>query len=365
MKRKAIYVTKTYLPTLSEYVKYLKRIWKSGWITNHGPLVNLLEKKLKKYLSVKNLFIVSNGTIGLQISIKALDIKGEIITTPFTYIATTSSIIWENCKPVFVDIDPETFCLDANKIESAITKNTKAIVAVHVFGVPCDVEKIEKISKRFHLKVIYDAAHAFGVTYKGKSLLSFGDISILSFHAAKIFHSAEGGAIICKKNIAKRIAFMRNFGHKGYDKDFHGLGINGKNSELHAAMGLSVLPKINTIIKKRKNISQTYDAYFKKTTLRKTKISSKIKYNYGYYPIVFKSETELLRVKNALNKNHIYPRRYFYPSLNTIDYVKKFHKEYSCPISESISKRILCLPLFYDLNKSDIKRISKIVLENI
>lgn len=362
MKNKSLYVTKTYLPSLSEYTRYLKIIWKSGWITNHGQMVNVLEKKLKKYLSAKNLYFVSNGTIGLQISLKALGIKGDIITTPFSYIATTSSMIWENCRPIFVDIDPETLCIDANKIESVITKNTKAIIAVHVFGIPCDVEKIETIAKKYHLRVIYDAAHAFGVKYKGESLLNFGDISIVSLHATKIFHTAEGGAVICTDEIAKKVSFMRNFGHKGHDKNFFGLGINGKNSELHAAMGLSLIPKIDQLIKKRKTISEMYDSYLKNTDLKRLKIKPEISFNYGYYPIILKSESQLLRVKGALAKKNIYPRRYFYPSLNTIDYIKKSYTSMPCPISEDISKRILCLPLFHDLTKKDVKRVSESIL---
>lgn len=357
-----INVTKTYLPPIEEYTKYLKNIWKTGWITNHGPLVKKLETKLKKYLGVKHLFFVSNGTTALQIAIKSLELKKKIITTPFSYVATTSSIVWENCVPVFVDINPNTLNIDANKIESAINKNTQAILATHVYGNPCDIEKIEKIAKKHNLKIIYDAAHAFGVQYKNKSLASYGDISILSFHATKIFHTVEGGAIITNNDkTAHKISYMRNFGHTGIEKpeDFHGIGINGKNSELHAAMGLCVLPKINQIIESRKKINKLYDKLLitKNLDIKKPKIRPNTIYNYSYYPIILPSEKILLKIKNSLNKQNIFPRRYFYPSLNKLNYVNSKPME----ISQNISEKILCLPLYKELKENEIFKISKII----
>ena len=282
---KIINVTKTYLPPLEEYTKYLKDIWETGQLTNNGPLVKKIEIKLKKYLNVKHLFFVSNGTTALQIAIKSLKLKKEIITTPFSYVATTSSIIWEGCKPIFVDIDHDTLNINANKIEAAINKNTEAILTTHIYGNPCDVEKIKKIAKKYNLKVIYDAAHTFGVQYKNKSLISYGDISVLSFHATKIFHTVEGGAIITNdEKIANKIYYLRNLGFKNQES-FQGLGINGKNSEFHAAMGLCILPKIEQLIKARKKISKLYDSllFAKNLNIKKPKIRTNTIYNYSYY----------------------------------------------------------------------------------
>lgn len=354
-------VTKTYLPSLTEYYKYLRKIWKSNWITNNGSLAVELERKLKDFLGVKNLIFVNNGTIALQIAIKSLGIKGEIITTPFSYVASTSSIVWENCKPVFVDIDPQTLCIDTKEIIPAITKKTQAILAVHVYGNICNIEEIGKIAKKYRLKVIYDASHAFGVTYKGSSVLSYGDVSTLSFHATKIFHTAEGGALVTNNDkFAKVFSYMRNFGHNGEEK-FFGLGINGKNSELHAAMGLCVLPAVKRQMKKRKKLSDLYDTLLFHPSLRRPKTDKKSVSNYSYYPIVFKSEKKLLRAKKNLLINDIKPRRYFFPSLNSLPYVPKR----SCPISENISRRILCLPMYASLSEKDVRKVSSLVLQSI
>lgn len=355
-----INVTKTFLPPIEEYNQYISKIWQSCWLTNQGPLLRELEGKLSEFLNVKNLNYVTNGTIALQLSLKALDIvEGEIITTPFSYVATTSSILWERCKPVFVDIETYNFTIDADKIEQAITPNTKAIMPVHVFGYACNVEKIEEIAQKYNLKVIYDGAHAFGSVYKGKSLLSYGDISTCSFHATKLFHTVEGGACIVKdKKISDKLELIKRFGH---NIDEHiCLGINGKQSEFHAAMGLSILPYINGIINERKKISQFYDSLLK----NKLKIPEKqedLDYNYSYYPVVFESEKQLLKVFWALNQENIYPRRYFYPSLNTLNYVKGE----SCPISEDISSKIACLPLYAGLENNNIEKIIKIIEQNI
>src|SRR6185437_9557092 len=239
---KKIHVTKSFLPPLNEYQEYLSKIWKSGQLTNQGPLLKEFETKVADYLGVHNFHFVANGTLALQVAKRALDItEGEIITTPFTYVATTSAILWERCKPVFVDIEPNTFCIDADKIEAAITSKTKAILPVHVFGFPCDVEKIEAIAKKHKLKVIYDGAHAFGVKLKGRPLLSYGDIATCSFHATKLFHTIEGGCVIVNddKNLSDRLELIKHFGHFG--DDHYMLGINAKASEFQAAMGLSNL----------------------------------------------------------------------------------------------------------------------------
>lgn len=354
-----IFVTKSFLPPLEEYQKYISQIWKSGKLTNQGPLLKELESKLSNFLNVDNFHYLSNGTIALQLALNALDIKeGEIITTPFSYVATTSSILWERCKPVFVDIEEDNFTIDADKIEQAITSKTKAIMAVHVFGYACDVEKIDKIAKKYNLKVIYDAAHAFGSKYKNKSLLSYGDISTCSFHATKLFHTVEGGACIVKdKKISDKLELAKRFGHTG--DDHFQLGINAKNSEFHAAMGLSNFPYIGQIIDERKSISLMYDELL--SNLQKPLKQKDLEYNYAYYPVIFEDQKQLLRVFEVLGKENIFPRRYFYPSLNKLPYVDGKN----CPISEDISTRIACLPLYIELAKEILEKIAKIIKDNI
>ena len=281
--------------------------------------------------------------------------SGEVITTPFSYVATTSSILWEHCKPVFVDIEPNTFCIDADKIEASITENTKAILAVHVFGFPCDVEKIELIAKKHDLKVIYDAAHAFGVVYKGRSLLSYGDISTCSFHATKLFHTIEGGAIVVKDDsVNSNTDVIKRFGHEGDDHIM--LGLNAKASEFQAAMGLTNLKHIDEILDKRKKICDLYDTLLKGViTIPSPK--GDVGRNYAYYPVLFKDEKTTLAAIRVLNANNIYPRRYFYPSLNKIDYINGG----SCKVSEDIASRILCLPLYPDLSHENVKKISELI----
>lgn len=351
-----INVTKSFLPPFDEYENYIKQIWESGQLTNQGTLVKDFEKQLSIYLDVDNFHFVTNGTIALQIALKALDItEGEVITTPFSYVATTSAILWERCTPVFVDIESDTFCIDADKIEASITPDTKAIMAVHVFGNPCDVEKIDKIAKKHNLKVIYDDAHAFGVKYKGKSLLDYGDASICSFHSTKVFHTIEGGCIIAKDNaVSDKIELIKKFGHNG--DDHYRLGINAKASEFQAAMGLTNLKYFDGIIKDRKTAVQLYDVNI--VGKKRYQHNSDVEQNYSYYPVVFKDEKTLLNVMKDMEKENIFPRRYFYPSLNTLPYITV---QNSCPVSESISKRILCLPLFVDLAEKDILRICKVV----
>lgn len=353
-----INVTKPFLPPRAEYDAYLDGIWQRNWLTNNGPLVNELELKLKEFLGLNHVLYLSNGTIALQIAIKALDLKGEIITTPFSYVATTSSIVWEGCKPVFVDIHPHTFNIDPGKIEAAITPATSAILATHVFGNPCDVHAIDAIAIKHNLKVIYDGAHAFGVTLQGKSVFEFGDISTCSFHATKLYHTVEGGAMFSTMpDLIHKMAYLRNFGHNG-PNEFFGLGINGKNSEFHAAFGLVNLKYISEILDRRKYLAQHYKQ--KLTGLRHTvqKIHDGVLYNHGYYPVVLESETMLLKIVEQLNLHWIYPRRYFYPSLSTLPYVQST----ATPVADDISKRILCLPLFHDLKEEEIDMIIRIML---
>jgi dTDP-4-amino-4,6-dideoxygalactose transaminase len=353
-----INVTKPFLPPKEEFDKYIDGIWQRNWITNHGPLVCELEIKLKEYLNVPHLLFLNNGTLALQIAIKALDLKGEIITTPFSYVATTSSIVWEGCNPVFVDIDQQSFNIDSQKIEAAITPNTTAILATHVFGNPCDVEEIEAIAQKHGLHVIYDAAHCFGTNYKGKSIFHYGNISTTSFHATKLFHTGEGGAVFTKQpELLKKMAYLRNFGHET-PVDFAMVGINGKNSELHAAMGLSVLPHMSAILNKRKELSKYYDTILKNLRAGKQFVLKGTDYNYSYYPIVFENEELLQRSMQELNKYQVFPRRYFYPSLDTLNYVEAQH----CPVSRDIASRILCLPLFHDLSFEEMDMIARLLL---
>ncbi|RKE97999.1 DegT/DnrJ/EryC1/StrS family aminotransferase [Ichthyenterobacterium magnum] len=356
-----INVTKTFLPPQEEYQAILKQAWDIGWITNRGVLVKELEERLKKKLQVPNIIATTNGTLPLQIAIKALGLTGEIITTPFSYVATTSSIVWEGCTPIFVDIHPEYLTIDETKIEAAITTKTTAIFATHVFGNPCDVKAIEVIAKKHNLKVVYDAAHCFGVTYKGQSIFNYGDISTCSFHATKLFHTGEGGAMFTNsKAIHDTLFYHHNFGHQG-PESIQGIGVNAKMSELQAAMGLAVLPYIEDVIDKRKAICEAYSSAFSKTELQSLKIRKNTNWNYSYFPVIFKNETQLLNVKAALEKEQIFTRRYFYPSLNNLDYVNKV----SQPISDTISKRVLCLPLFYDLPIIDVNKIIALVLKQL
>lgn len=352
-----IEVTKPFLPPLELYQKRISEVWERNWLTNDGPLVKELEARLKAYLDVAHLLFLTNGTIALQIAIKALKLKGEIITTPFSYVATTSSIVWESCSPIFVDIDKESLNIDPQSIEAAITEKTTAILATHVYGNPCDVDAIDLIAKKYNLKVIYDAAHCFGTQYNNKSILNYGDISTISFHATKLFHTIEGGAVVTNDAaLNKKMAYLRNFGHDGIEK-FNGVGINGKNSEMHAAMGLTNLDYAGAILEKRKSDHDLYDQYLAPLKLDKPKISAEAGYNYSYYPVIFNSETECLQIVQSLKQHQIFAKRYFYPVLSGLDYVP--FKE--MPVAEDISKRILCLPLYYQLTAEEIGLICEII----
>ena len=356
-----INVTKTYLPNKEKYKKYIDEIYENGWLTNNGPLVQRLEKRLAKYLGVKNIILVSNGTVALEIAYRTLDIKGFAITTPFSFVATTSSLVTNNILPIFADIDSNSFNLDPKNIEKLITPNTSAIVPVHVFGNACEVEQIEKIANKHNLKVVYDAAHAFDVKYKDKSVLNYGDISTLSFHSTKLFHSIEGGALIINDDeLVQKARYLINFGIKNSEEIPH-LGTNAKMNEFEAAMGLCVLDDIEEIKEKRKDILEIYRkeledlVYFQEQNINATE-------NYSYFPVVFKTETQLLKVQKALNDENIFPRRYFYPSLDTLEYIEPKQK---CKISRDISKRILCLPIYAELTKAEQNSILNIIKQNI
>lgn len=354
-------VTKPFLPPKEEYDFYQAQIWERNWLTNNGPLVNELELKLKEYLNLKHLLFTSNGTIAIQLAIKALDLRGEIITTPFSYVATTSSIVWENCVPIFADIDPERLTLDPTKIEARITQDTSAILATHVYGIPCHVEEIEAIAKKHNLKVIYDAAHAFGTSYKNKSLLDYGDVSTLSTHATKLYHTVEGGAVVTQNSdLLKRLANMRNFGHDGPEK-FDGIGINGKNSEFHAAMGLTNFNHITEILSQRKKQWLSYQQKLKDFNGKLVSIPAHTKYNHAYFPIIFKDEGALLKAMSLLERNKIYIRRYFYPTLNSLNYITCKNET---PIANDIANRVACLPLYHTLTVEEQDMIVRLILRS-
>ncbi|MFA5573961.1 MAG: DegT/DnrJ/EryC1/StrS family aminotransferase [Brumimicrobium sp.] len=353
-------ITKPFLPPEEEYNEYLKGIWKRNWLTNMGPLANELEVKLMEHLKVDNLLFVTNGTIALQMAIKALNLSGEIITTPFSFVATTSSIVWEGCQPVFVDIDADSLNIDPEKIEAAITEKTSAILATHVYGNPCDVVAIAEIAKKHHLKVIYDGAHAFGVQVHGKSIFEYGDISTCSLHATKLYHSIEGGLVICNNEaLNQKLKYIRNFGISGFST-FAELGINGKNSEFHAAMGLTNLKYIDKIHDKRKQVAQWYAMGLKDFKHQVQVWHKDATNNFAYYPILLNSEKQLLELVQVLDENNIQTRRYFYPSLaNGLPYLEST----TMPITDEVAKRVLCLPFYYDLSEGEVEKICLSILE--
>lgn len=356
-------VTKTYLPDKAKLDAYIERIYASGWLTNNGELLCELEKQLCEYFGVEHLLLVSNGTLALQIAFKALDLTGEVITTPFSFVATSSSLVWENLTPVFTDIDKDSFNLNPELIESKITDKTSAILPVHVFGNACEVEQLEKIAQKNNVKLIFDAAHAFGVKNDTKSVLNYGDASILSFHSTKIFHTIEGGAIVFKEKAHyDKAKLLINFGISGYDK-IDTVGINCKMNEFQAAMGLAVLSEMDIVFAQREVIWNRYFDFFQGIPdIVLQKINDDFSKNYSYFPVVFQTEEVLLKVRDALMKNDIFPRRYFYPSLNKLSYINEYQ---SCPFSESIAERILCLPIFPGLSIEVQNLICKIVEENI
>jgi dTDP-4-amino-4,6-dideoxygalactose transaminase len=355
-----ITVTRSFLPPVEEYERYLAGIWDRGWLTNHGPLVGELETRLRDYLGVAHLLYVANGTLALQIALRALDLRGEVITTPFSYVATTSSLLWEGCDPVMVDIDPERLTIDPVRIEEAITDRTSAILATHVYGNPCDVERIARIADEHGLKVIYDAAHAFGSLYDGQPVFRYGDVSTASFHATKVFHTVEGGAVCTDSSeTAAAAALLRNFGHTGAN-EFARVGINAKNSEFHAAMGLCNLPHLETNLARRRSIADRYTRNLHGLPLRRPQIDARCSWNVAYYPVILASEAGLCRVTATLNAHNIYPRRYFYPSLATLPFVERRHPT---PISDDVSPRVLCLPLYPALAPEQVDMICDLIAQ--
>ena len=357
-KPKPIFVTAPTLAPLDEYAEILKSAWESGILTHNGPLVQRLEKELKHHLQVKNLVAVTNGTIAMQMAIRALNVTGEIITTPFTWIATASAIRWERCTPVFVDIDPETLNIDPTKIAEKITDQTTAILPVHVFSNPCDVAAIEAIATKHQLKVIYDGAHAMDVEYEGRNLLEYGDISCVSFHATKLFNTGEGGACVTLDDgLDASLKRIRFFGYNE-EKQVVDDGFNGKMTEVHAALGLANLKYLSESKRKRREIFDQYHANLSDLDYIRFQKIIPDSYNYSYMPIIFDSEKRLLAVFNRLLENKIMARRYFYPSLTEIQCL---HRHDSTPISDSIAATILCLPSFNELTTNKIDEICSII----
>lgn len=361
MHHRPIYVTQPTLAPLSDVIPLLEGVWDSGVMTHNGPLVQRFEKECASALGIKQMVAVGNGTIAIQMAIRALELSGEIITTPFTFVATINAILWEHCTPVFVDIDPDTLNMDPKKIAAAITSKTVAIMPVHVFGNPCNVEAIQKIAGAHGLKVIYDAAHAVGADYNGQSLLSYGDISVTSFHATKMLNTAEGGGCITMDDeLHRRLQQIRFFGYDE-NKEIVRNGFNGKMTEVHAAVGIANLAYLARALADRKRKHTRYqDLLSESPRLAFQKINQST--NYSYFPVVFQSEEAVLYVANSLQENGIVPRRYFYPSVNTYTEIVNYQP---APVSEDIANRILCLPLYYNLSDGDIDRIAQLVLDAV
>jgi dTDP-4-amino-4,6-dideoxygalactose transaminase len=353
-----IYITKTFSAPLDEYIKELSDIWDSHVFSNDGPKVIKFKENLKKYFSLGEIFLMCNGTLPIQIGLRSVIAPGktEIITTPFSYIATTSAILWEGGVPIFIDIDPVNLTIDEKLIEEKISSKTAAILATHVYGNPCNINAIELISKKYNIPVIYDGAHAVGVEYKNKSLLTFGDISTTSFHATKVLHTGEGGmAIVNNPLFKKKVAQMMNFGHITAS-DFGGIGINAKMSELSGALGVCNLRHFERHIHLRKENFNIYDSSLKFNNYNRFNLRDFTKPNYSYYPIIFESEQSLIKVQSSLESIGVFPRRYFYPSLSKLQFLPKFE---NTPISDSIAQRVLCLPISAHYTYEQLSIISK------
>ncbi len=366
--REPIYVTRPALPPLDEFVEYLRKIWDTRILTNNGPFHQQFEKELAEYLGVKYLSVFANGTLALVTALQALRITGEVITTPFSFVATTHSLWWNNIKPVFVDIEPDYFNLDPEKIEAAITPLTTAIMPVHVYGNPCRVDEIQKIADTYGLKVIYDAAHAFGVTVNGNSILNYGDLSVLSFHATKTFNTIEGGAIICHDEKTKRrIDFLKNFGFAD-EVTVVEPGINAKLNELQAAYGLVQLKHVDNYISKRKSIAELYRHKLKNIKgLRMLSDIPGVRHSYTYFPILIDEYSYGVSrdtVYKVLKDNNIYGRRYFYPLISQFPTYRGLisAKSENLPNATKVASQVICLPIYPDLEGDFVELICRILI---
>jgi dTDP-4-amino-4,6-dideoxygalactose transaminase len=362
------YITQPFLPPLEEFTPYLEKIWQEKWLTNNGSFHRQFESKLAGYLGVSQMSLFTNGTIALITALQALRITGEVITTPYTFVATAHSLLWNKNQPVFVDIDPETFNLDPEKVEAAITPQTSAILAVHIYGTPCDTEKLQQIADVYGLKLIYDAAHAFGVQHNGESVLNQGDLSILSFHATKVFNTFEGGAIICNdKKLKQRIDYLKNFGFAD-EVTVMAPGINGKMSEFQAAFGLLQLEYIDQCIASRKTIANLYREELKETQgVRLLPAGVEGEGNDSYFPILIEPEYPLTRdeLYSKLGEDEIYARRYFYPLVSDFPMYRGLPSAdaKNLPIAKQIADQILCLPIYPELSNEQQRTIIQLVTE--
>jgi dTDP-4-amino-4,6-dideoxygalactose transaminase len=366
MSDNPIFVTKPNLPSLEEFIPYLEDIWSSGTLTNCGPMHQRLEEELAGFLGVPNVCLFNNATNALMVALRALDIAGEVITTPYSFIATSHSILWNGNQPIFVDIDPNTLNMDPSKIEEAITEKTSAIMPVHCYGTPCDVDAIEAIAKKHGLKVIYDAAHAFAVDCHCGSVLNHGDLSVLSFHATKVFNTFEGGAIICKDAaVKKRIDLLKNFGIQD-EVTVCDVGMNGKMSEVNAAFGLLQLKTIRDSIEKRKYIAQLYKLELAGIAgIRYLQSDVQAKLNYGYFPVLVGDDYPLGRdaLYELLKQNGIFARRYFYPLLSDFPMYSQLPSasRTNLPVAANAANSVLCLPIYSSLSESDALRVSGLI----
>lgn len=367
MEDKQITVTSPLLPPLEEFIPYLEKIWDSKWITNNGQFHQQLEEALCDYLGVKYISVFTNGTLPLITALQALRITGEVITTPYSFVATTHALWWNGIKPVFVDIDPQTLNLDPKKIERAITPKTTAIMPVHVYGNPCNMEEIQAIADKYGLKVIYDAAHAFGVRINGESILNFGDMSTLSFHATKTYNTIEGGALVCKdEQTKKRIDYLKNFGFAG-ETEVVAPGINAKMDEVRAAYGLLNLKYVDKAIENRKLIAQTYREGLKSIKgISCLHDIEGVRHNYSYFPIfVDENEYGLTRdeLYNKLKENNILGRRYFYPLISDFSTYRELDSANpsNLPIANKVAEQVICLPIYDNLELEDVERVINVI----
>lgn len=362
-----IFVTSPLLPPLEEFIPYLEQIWESRVLTNGGDFHQQLEHELARYLGVKYVSLFSNGTLALLTAMQTLRIRGEVITTPYSFVATSHSLLWNGLTPVFADIDPHSFNIDPNKIESLITPNTSAILPVHCYGIPCDTDRIQKIADTYGLKVIYDAAHCFGVKENNSSILNHGDLSVLSFHATKVFNTFEGGAIICHDLKTKqRIDYLKNFGF--FDETtIMAPGINGKMNEVQAAMGLLQLKHIDHALEERKKIYLRYVQLIEKfvPSLSFVKPNDSTEWNFSYFPVLFSGELSALRddAYHALRQQGIYARRYFYPLISEFQMYRQFASADAAhlPVAWQTSRGILCLPIYPGLTADEQERIVSVI----
>lgn len=358
-------VSRPFLPPRREYDELLDGIYERCWLTNNGPLVHELEGALGARLDVAAPLFVANGTVALQLAIKALGVEGEVITTPFSYVATTSALVWEGCTPVFADIEPSTLTIDPQAVEAAITPHTSAIVATHVFGTPCDLDALAAVARRRGLALVYDGAHSFATRYRGRSVFSFGDVTTCSFHATKLFHTVEGGGLFTgDADRRATLARMRNFGHVDYTT-FDGVGINAKGSELHAAMGLCNLRHLDALLSRRLAIHDRYAGALAplvqagRVVLQGERVGAEV--NHAYVAVLLEDADRREQVHDALVAHDVHPRRYFSPGLNQLDYVKPV----VLPVADDVAARVLCLPTFHDMTDDEVDLVASVVADTL